>query len=98
MKKTFSVDIAAKKYYLAIDHSDEEVMRRAAKRLNTLISELQKNKFDCEQRDIIAMAALLISIENEENILIHKYSSEQQELQELASSVKRALDDLGTTK
>ncbi len=93
MKKTFSVAIAAKRYYLEIDKDDEELMRRAAKKLNEKIAELTTKRYECEQRDYLAMAALLIAIENEENILIHKYSSEQKELEELAASVQRALED-----
>lgn len=92
MLKKFSIAIADRRYYLELKPNDEEVMRRAAKRLNEKINKLSR-QYDCPAYDHLAMAALLISIENEETKLQQRYSSEQLELDEIAESVRRALLD-----
>ncbi|MFI3288492.1 MAG: cell division protein ZapA [Rikenellaceae bacterium] len=93
MKKTFSVTIAGRRYWLEIDQSDEEVMRRGAKALNEKIRELQQLRFDCTSFDYLAMAAISKSIECEELKLRQKYASGSEELDELAAKVSRALED-----
>ncbi len=93
MPKTYSVSIAERKYYLEIASEDEEVMRRAAKRLNEKIDELSR-KYDCTSYDHLAMAALLVSIDNEESKLRQTYSAERQEIDQIAASVRRALEEI----
>lgn len=92
MKKTFSVLIAAHKYFIDIYPEDEELMRRAVKKINDQMEALGKT-YDVTTFDRLALASLLISIENEENKEKQKYSTERQELDQLAESVKRALMD-----
>lgn len=88
--KSLSVKIAGRRYHVQINPQDEELMRRAAKKLNDKIDEMSK-KYDCTSYDHLALAALLTSIENEETKERNKYSTERQELADLAESVKRAL-------
>lgn len=90
--KSLSVKIAGRKYFVDIKAEDEELMRRAAKKLNDRFDFLSK-KYDCSSFDHMAMAALLCSIENEETKEKQKYSPERQELEELAESVKKALQE-----
>ncbi|MFI3298789.1 MAG: cell division protein ZapA [Rikenellaceae bacterium] len=90
--RTFSVQLAERKYYLEIDESDEEVMRRAAKRLNHFVAELTA-KYDCTAFDHLAMASLMVAIEAEEAKMQFKYSEKEKELDELAAEVRRALED-----
>lgn len=92
MLKNFSIAIADRRYYLELNPNDEEVMRRAAKLLNEKIDKLSR-QYDCPAYDHLAMAALMISIENEETKLQQQYSSEQLDIDEIATLVKKALLD-----
>lgn len=87
---TVSVKIAGRKYFATIDSQDEELLRRAVKRLNDKYKELIAT-LDVSTFDHLALAALLISIDNEENKERQKYSTDRQELDELTQAVKRAL-------
>ncbi len=93
MKKKFSVMVAGHRYWLEIDQGEEEVMRRGAKALNEKISELVSKKYECSSYDLLAMAAICKSIECEELRLRLKYSKDQEELDELAATVARALEE-----
>lgn len=64
-KLDINVDIAGRKYSMSIDASKEEVIRRAAKAINSRISSYQSRKLVEDPIDYLAMAALQISIENE---------------------------------
>lgn len=92
MFKNFSVAIADRRYYVELMPKDEELMRRAAKLLNEKIDKLSR-QYDCSAYDHLAMAALLSSIENEETKLQQRYSGEQQEIDQIAASVRKALAD-----
>ncbi len=93
MKKRFSVSIAGRRYWLKIDQSDEEVMRKGAKALNQKINELSLKKFECNSYDLLAMAAISIAVECEEIKMRQKYSPDMQELNDLAATVRKALED-----
>lgn len=64
-KLDINVDIAGRKYSMSIDARKEEVIRRAAKAINSRISSYQSRKLVEDPIDYLAMAALQISIENE---------------------------------
>lgn len=93
MKKIFNVMVAGHRYSLEIEESDEAVMRAGAKALNEQMKELEKQKLKCTYFDYLAMAALMKSIECEELKLKQKYSSQTEELEDLADRVSRALED-----
>ncbi len=90
-EKYFRVVIGGKSYKVHVDPKDEGVLRRAARVLNDKIAEMQ-GIYNCSDRDFIALAALLISIESEEEKLKRRYSDDGQELDELLLEVNRALE------
>ena len=60
------VEIAEKPYRLTIPADEEEKVRRAAKHIKEEIDALKRN-YDASLTEYLAMAAMRISIENEEN-------------------------------
>lgn len=63
---TIRVEIAERLYRLTIPPEEEERVRRAAKRIKTEIEGL-KRTYEASLTEYLAMAAMRISIENEEN-------------------------------
>lgn len=63
---TIRVEIAERLYRLTIPPEDEERVRRAAKHIKTEIEGL-KRTYEASLTEYLAMAAMRISIENEEN-------------------------------
>lgn len=61
-----TVEIADKPYRLTISADEEQKVRRAAEHIKTQISNL-KREFDATLIEYLSMAAMRISIENEEN-------------------------------
>lgn len=82
--------IADKPYSVNIEKQDEEVVRRAAKIVNTHI-EASRRQYEAPTFDHLAMAAFQISIENEVNKEKFKYSIERIEIEELAKTVENEL-------
>lgn len=60
------VEIAEKPFSLTIKKDEEEIVRRAAKSIKDQINALRR-KHDATLVEYLSMAALLISIENENN-------------------------------
>lgn len=61
-----TVEIADKPYRLTISADEEEKVRRAAEHIKTQIANL-KREFEASLIEYLSMAAMRISIENEEN-------------------------------
>lgn len=88
------VEIAEKPYRLTIPAEDEERVRRAATRIKEQINELKK-VHDASLTEYLAMAALRISIENEENKERLEMSPESLRLKALAGRLDRWLNEDG---
>lgn len=86
------VMIADRPYSISITPEEEEIVRRAAKKINEQIIDTRK-RFDAPNIDHLAMAALKISIENEQNRQKYHYSIDRLELEELAKSVDSVLKE-----
>lgn len=63
---TIRVEVAEQFYRLTIPADEEERVRRAAKHIRTEIEAL-KHRYEASLMEYLAMAAIRISIENEEN-------------------------------
>ncbi len=90
-EKVFKIVIGGVSYKVIAEPRDEEVIRRAGRVLQKKI-ELMQETYNCADRDFIALAALLISIEAEELKMKRRYSGGEEELDELLLEVKRALE------
>lgn len=86
------VEIAEKLYNLTILRSDEEKVRRAAKRIKDE-SEKLKKRFDASLMDYLAMAAFNISLDNENNIEKLTASPESRCLEELNIQIEEFIRD-----
>ncbi|MEF9949777.1 MAG: cell division protein ZapA [Mucinivorans sp.] len=82
--------IADKPFSIDIEATNEEVVRRAAKKINQQI-EASRRRYDTTTFDHLAMAAFKISIENEVNKEKFKYSIERLEIEELAKTLEDEL-------
>lgn len=84
------LEIAEKPFSLTIKRSEEEIVRRAAKRIKEEIGELRR-KHDATLMEYLSMAALLIAIENEHGKERIKLSRELRDIEELAGDVEAFL-------
>lgn len=82
------VEIAEKPYRLTIPADEEERVRRAAKHIRDQIENLKRN-YDASLTEYLAMAAMRISIENEENKERLKMAPEALRLKDLATTLDR---------
>lgn len=82
------VEIAEKPYRLTIPADEEERVRRAAKHIRDQIENLKRN-YDASLTEYLAMAAMRISIENEENKERMRMAPEALRLKNLASELDR---------
>lgn len=82
------VEIAEKPYRLTIPADEEERVRRAAKHIKEQIDAL-KRQYDASLTEYLAMAAMRISIENEENKERLETAPEVLRLKALASQLDR---------
>ena len=80
------VEIAEKPYRLTIPADEEERVRRAAKHIKEQIDFLKRN-YDASLTEYLAMAAMRISIENEENKERLQMAPEALKLKALASQL-----------
>ncbi|CDN31469.1 hypothetical protein BN938_1382 [Mucinivorans hirudinis] len=85
------VEIADKMYKMTINSDEEEIVRRAARRIKDEIRELH-TKYEASYIEYLAMAALKISIENEVNIGKIKYNSERQQIEKMTEELKDYLE------
>jgi cell division protein ZapA (FtsZ GTPase activity inhibitor) len=86
------VEIAEKPYRLTIAADEEEIVRRAALRIKTEIASLRK-RHDASLADYLAMAALRIAIENEEQREQHVSSPQALRLKSLTSQLDKWLEE-----
>lgn len=82
------VEIAEKPYRLTIPADEEERVRRAAKHIKEQIDALKRN-YDASLTEYLAMAAMRISIENEENRERLEMAPEALKLKALAAQLDR---------
>ncbi|WP_294596787.1 cell division protein ZapA [uncultured Rikenella sp.] len=82
------VEIAERPYQLTISADEEERVRRAARQIRDQIESL-KRKYEASLTEYLAMAAMRISIENEENKERLRMSPEALRLRDLASELDR---------
>lgn len=82
------VEIAERPYQLTISADEEERVRRAARQIRDRIETL-KRKFDATLIEYLSMAAIQISIENEENKERLRMNPETLRLRDLASELER---------
>lgn len=80
------VEIAEKPYRLTIPADEEERVRRAAKNIRDQIENLKRN-YDASLTEYLAMAAMRISIENEESKERLRMAPEALRLRDLASEL-----------
>lgn len=80
------VEIAEKPYRLTIPADEEERVRRAARHIKEQIDSLKRN-YDASLTEYLAMAAMRISIENEENKERLELAPEALKLKALASQL-----------
>lgn len=86
------VEIAEKPYRLTIPVEEEEKVRRAARRIKEEMSAL-KRSYDASLTEYLAMAAMKISIENEEHKERLVLSPEALRLKALAGQLDRWLEE-----
>lgn len=91
------IEIAEKPYSLTILRQEEEIVRRAAKRIKERIEEL-KRKYEASLVDYLAMVAFGISLDNENNIEKLSLSAESRKIDELASELEEYIDQQKTDK
>ena len=83
---TIRVEVAEQFYRLTIPAEEEERVRRAAKHIRTEIEAL-KHRYEASLMEYLAMAAIRISIENEENKERLQMAPEALKLKALASQL-----------
>lgn len=86
------VEIAERPYQLTISADEEERVRRAAKQIRDQIESLKRN-YEASLTEYLAMAAMRISIENEENKDRLRMGPETLRLRDLASELDRRIGD-----
>lgn len=60
-----NIDIAGKKYPLTIKRKEEELMRAAAAQINSKIRQYQQHfRADVDTKDLLAMVAFQLSLQN----------------------------------
>lgn len=91
-KMDIRVEIADKFYRISIDSNEEEKVRRAARRINEEIKKMRQ-KYETTFVDYMAMAALIISIENETNKERLEFSSERLRIKELTAELDKILQE-----
>lgn len=86
------VEIAERPYRLTIPAEEEEKVRRAAQRIKDEIAVLKK-QYDASLDEYLAMAAMRISIENEEHKERLTLSPEALRLKALAGQLSRWIEE-----
>lgn len=86
------IEIAEKPFSLTIKRNEEEVVRRAAKRIKDEIGILRR-KHDATLIEYLSMAALLIAIENENDKERLTFSRELRDIEGLTEELEQFLDD-----
>lgn len=91
-KLDINVEIAGRKYSMkGIDSDREEVIRRAAKAIDSRVTLYQSRKLVDDPIDYLAMAALQVSIENEQQKLDNELPHIQDRLEELEDQLSAYL-------
>ncbi|MCM5663004.1 cell division protein ZapA [Galbibacter mesophilus] len=79
-KLKIKISIADRVYPLTVSPSQEEGLRKAAKKIDTLIKEFERNYAVRDKQDVLAMCALQFASKVEqEGIETHKISEETEE-------------------
>ncbi|PQL90343.1 cell division protein ZapA [Apibacter adventoris] len=78
MSQKVNIRIAGRSYPLVVKNEEEEVLRKAAKRIEEYVSTFENNYNINEKQDALAMSALQLASELEN--LINKNSEEKSEI------------------
>ncbi len=78
MAQKITIRIAGRNYPLVVQHDEEEVLRKAAKRIEEYVSAFEKNYNISDKQDVLAMSILQLASELEN--LISKRTKEQEEI------------------
>ncbi len=73
------ISIANRVYPLTIPPSQEEGLRKAAKKIETMIKEFEQNYSVRDKQDVLAMCALQFASQVEQKILDKEYTNEHVE-------------------
>lgn len=78
MSQKVNIRIAGRSYPLVVKNEEEEVLRKAAKRIEEYVSTFENNYNINEKQDALAMSALQLASELEN--LINKNSEDKSEI------------------
>ncbi len=78
MSQKVNIRIAGKNYPLVVQHEEEEVLRKAAKRIEEYVNTFEKKYNISDKQDALAMSILQLASELE-NLVIKK-TKEQEEI------------------
>ncbi|PQL95824.1 cell division protein ZapA [Apibacter adventoris] len=78
MSQKVNIRIAGRSYPLVVKNEEEEVLRKAAKRIEEYVSTFENNYNINDKQDALAMSALQLASELEN--LINKNSEEKSEI------------------
>jgi len=81
------ISIGNRVYPLTVPPSQEEGLRRAAKKIEAMINEFEKNYSVRDKQDVLAMCALQFASQVEQKVLDKEYSNEHIEDKLMAFNV-----------
>lgn len=90
-KRQIRVVVAEKPFVLTIDVDEEERVRRAAKDINDKILQI-RNGSKVDMQDALTMAAIQVSVTNQENIYKLEHSIDQLQIQQMNEQIDQFLD------
>ncbi|MCB9195570.1 MAG: cell division protein ZapA [Flavobacteriales bacterium] len=85
--QSIKVNIAGRVYPLTIDPQEEEVIRKAAERINANIKELQESYAVRDMQDLLAMTALQYATEVTKGAKSVEYNQLLEDLKKLSTSL-----------
>lgn len=85
---SIKVNIGGRVYPLTIDPTEEEVIRKAAERVNSNIKELQENYAVRDMQDLLAMTALQYATEVTKGSKSVEYNQLVDDLKLLSDSIQ----------
>lgn len=87
------VEIAGKRYGIRIDRSEEQVARKAVLQIREKMSQYRKKYSDADVKDLLAMVAFHLSVENLELEGKNDTSPFTEKIQELTDELERYLKE-----
>lgn len=88
---TITITIADRQYRLTIDHEEEEIVRKSARRIEDMIKQYANNYAFKDKQDLLAMVAL----QNTTSLIRSELSSEsdQEEIEKKLKNIDLVLSD-----